>query len=57
VYALPESSLRAMVPQQDGEPTLSLPCREVFARGGRRVDVAGPAFEAEAAAVHDGFWG
>jgi tRNA(Arg) A34 adenosine deaminase TadA len=57
VYALPESSLRAMVPQQDGEPTLSLPCREVFARGGRRVDVAGPALEAEAAAVHDGFWG
>lgn len=56
VYALPESSLRAMVPAQEGEPTIDLPCREVFARGGRPVDVAGPALEVEAAAVHDGFW-
>lgn len=57
VYALPESALRAMVPEQDGEPTMDLPCREVFARGGRRVDVVGPALEDEAAAVHEGFWG
>lgn len=56
VYALPESALRAMVPAQDGEPTMDLPCREVFARGGRPVAVAGPALESEAAAVHDGFW-
>jgi tRNA(Arg) A34 adenosine deaminase TadA len=57
VYALPEGELRAMVPAQDGEPTMDLPCRRVFAAGGRTVDVAGPALEAEAAAVHDGFWG
>jgi tRNA(Arg) A34 adenosine deaminase TadA len=57
VYALSEAGLRAMVPEQGGEPTMDLPCREVFARGGRAVDVAGPALEAEAAAVHDGFWG
>ena len=56
VYALGEDALRAMVPAQDGEPTMDLPCREVFARGGRRVDVAGPALVEEAAAVHDGFW-
>ena len=48
--------LRAMVPAQEGEPTMDLPCREVFARGGRPVEVAGPALETEAAAVHDGFW-
>jgi tRNA(Arg) A34 adenosine deaminase TadA len=57
VYALPEHALRAMVPAQDGEPTMDLPCRDVFARGGRTVDVAGPALLDEAAAVHAGFWG
>ncbi|WP_395640666.1 nucleoside deaminase [Pseudolysinimonas sp.] len=56
VYALGEDALRDMVPAQDGEPTLALPCREVFAAGGRPVDVAGPALVDEAAAVHDGFW-
>ncbi|SFR79411.1 tRNA(Arg) A34 adenosine deaminase TadA [Agromyces sp. CF514] len=57
VYALPEQELAAMVPSQDGEPTMDLPCREVFARGGRAVHVAGPALIAEAADVHRGFWG
>lgn len=56
VYALSEDALRALVPAQDGEPTLALPCRRVFAAGGRRVEVAGPALVAEATAVHDGFW-
>jgi tRNA(Arg) A34 adenosine deaminase TadA len=56
VYALGEDDLRAMVPAQGGEPTLALPSRQVFAAGGGRVDVAGPALDDEAAAVHDGFW-
>ena len=56
VYALPEQSLAALVPAQDGEPTMDLPCRDVFAAGGRTVYVAGPALEDEAAHVHDGFW-
>jgi tRNA(Arg) A34 adenosine deaminase TadA len=56
VYALPEAALREMVPAQDGEPTMDMPCRQVFAAGGRPVAVAGPALEAEAAAVHTGFW-
>jgi len=56
VYALPEDGLRALVPTQGREPTMNLPCRRVFAAGGRTVDVAGPALETEAAAVHDGFW-
>ena len=56
VYALPEQLLGQMVPEQGGEPTMDLPCREVFARGGNTVIVAGPALVAEAADVHAGFW-
>ncbi|GLI27792.1 tRNA-specific adenosine deaminase [Agromyces rhizosphaerae] len=57
VYALSERALREIVVAQEGVPTLALPCREVFARGGRPVEVAGPAGLPEAAAVHEGFWG
>ncbi len=56
VYALSEHGLAAIVAEQEGVPTMHLPCREVFARGGRPVAVAGPADLAEATAVHDGFW-
>lgn len=56
VYALSESGLADIVAEQEGVPTMSLPCREVFARGGRPVAVAGPADLPEAVAVHDGFW-
>jgi len=37
-------------------PTLDLPCREVFARGQRPIAVLGPLLEEEAAQVHEGFW-
>jgi tRNA(Arg) A34 adenosine deaminase TadA len=37
-------------------PTLALPCREVFACGQRPVVVDGPALEDEARAIHAGFW-
>jgi len=56
VYALSEAGLREIVAAQEGVPTMELPCREVFARGGRPVAVAGPADLPEATAVHDGFW-
>lgn len=56
VYALAEHGLAAIVAEQEGVPTMSLPCREVFARGGRLVAVAGPAELVEATTVHDGFW-
>ncbi|MRX44550.1 nucleoside deaminase [Agromyces kandeliae] len=56
VFALSEAGLRDIVAEQEGVPTLSLPSREVFARGGRPVAVVGPADLPEAAAVHDGFW-
>lgn len=56
VFALSEQGLRDIVAAQEGVPTMELPCREVFARGGRPVAVAGPVDLREAAAVHDGFW-
>lgn len=54
VYALSEERLYAMT--GDSPESLKLPCREVFARGGRSVEVLGPLLEAEAAQVHEGFW-
>ena len=56
VYALREDDLYAIVglaPEQ-----LRLPCREVFARSGRPVQVDGPetVLDAEARAVHADFW-
>ena len=35
-------------------PTLDLPCRNVFAAGQRPVEVIGPLLEDEAAAIHFG---
>ena len=56
VYALSEQALARYTGPHDENPTLDLPCREVFARGQRRVIVAGPAIEDEAGRVHEGFW-
>jgi tRNA(Arg) A34 adenosine deaminase TadA len=56
VYALSEAGLYEIVgPLTEN---LLLPCREVFARSARQVEVLGPAIEldAEARAVHAGFW-
>ena len=33
-----------------------IPCREVFSRGDRKIEVVGPALEEEAKKVHEGFW-
>jgi tRNA(Arg) A34 adenosine deaminase TadA len=56
VYALSEEHLLGLTGQHPENPTFSLPCREIFARGQRRIDVIGPALKDEAARVHDGFW-
>jgi len=56
VYGLPETDLLAMTGTHPENPTLALPCREVFAAGSRDVEVTGPMLEEQAAAVHDGFW-
>jgi len=36
--------------------SLVIPCRDVFVRGIRPVEVSGPILEEEAAAVHARFW-
>ena len=56
VYALSEHALLGLTGDHPENPTFSLPCREVFARGQRRVEVVGPLLEQEAAAPHVDFW-
>ncbi|MDD2049413.1 Guanine deaminase [compost metagenome] len=56
VYALSEHALLGLTGDHPENPTFSLPCREVFARGQRQVSVLGPMLEAEAAEPHKGFW-
>ena len=55
-YALSEYKLLGLTGDHPENPTFSLPCREVFARGQRRIEVIGPAMEDEAAQPHVGFW-
>ena len=57
VYALAEVDLLAMTGSgHPDNPTLALPCRQVFACGSHPVTVDGPALEDEARVVHEGFW-
>lgn len=56
VYALSEERLLSLTGSHPENPTLALPCREMFARGQRTVQVIGPALEDEAARAHAGFW-
>jgi tRNA(Arg) A34 adenosine deaminase TadA len=56
VYGLTERGLLELTGSHAENPTLDLPCREVFARGHRRIVVVGPLLEDEAAKVHEGFW-
>lgn len=56
VYALSEHALLSLTGDHPENPTFSLPCREVFVRGQRRIEVIGPLLEDEAAAPHHGFW-
>src|SRR5690349_18456446 len=56
VYGLSEHRLRALTGNHPENPTLDLPCREVFSRGQRPTAVIGPLLEEEAASVHDGVW-
>ena len=58
VYGLSEHSLLAMTGNHAENPTLDLPCREVFRRGQKRVQVSGPMpeVEEEITALHRWFW-
>ena len=56
VFALAETGLLRYTVSNDENPTLDLPCREVFARGQKKIVVDGPLLEDEAGQVHEGFW-
>jgi tRNA(Arg) A34 adenosine deaminase TadA len=56
VFALAETGLLKYTGNDRENPTLDLPCREVFARGQRQIVVVGPLLEEEAGKVHEGFW-
>jgi tRNA(Arg) A34 adenosine deaminase TadA len=56
VYGLSEHRLRGVTGNHPENPTLDLPCREVFAGGQRSTEVVGPLLEDEAEALHAGVW-
>jgi tRNA(Arg) A34 adenosine deaminase TadA len=57
VYGQSEAGLKQLTGAHPENPTLSLPCRAVFAAGQRQVDVVGPLLEDEASALQADFWG
>ncbi len=56
VYGLSEHRLRAITGNHPENPTLDLPCREVFGSGQRSTEIVGPLLEDEAEALHEGVW-
>jgi tRNA(Arg) A34 adenosine deaminase TadA len=58
VYGMTEARLLELTGNHAENPTLDLPCREVFSRGQKPVQVTGPvaAAEDEIAALHRRFW-
>jgi tRNA(Arg) A34 adenosine deaminase TadA len=56
VFALSEQGLRGIAGHNPKNATLAIPCREIFARGDKEVEVSGPHLEEQARAVHEGFW-
>ena len=58
VYGASEEALLALTGHHPENPTLALPCREVFARGQKAIEVIGPVAElqAELLAPHRNFW-
>ena len=58
VYGMSESRLLALTGNHAENPTLDLPCREVYARGQKAIEVWGPVpeVEDEIAALHRDFW-
>lgn len=59
VYGVSERQLLALTGDHAENPTMDLPCREVFARGQKAVRVWGPVVEVEEEilALHRSFWG
>lgn len=58
VYGINEARLLQLTGSNDQNPTFNLPCREVFAKGQKRIVVCGPfvEIEREVVAAHAGYW-
>jgi tRNA(Arg) A34 adenosine deaminase TadA len=56
VYGLSERRLKAMTGDHPDNPTMDLPCRDVFSAGQKSIEVIGPLLETEAEAVHLDAW-
>ncbi len=58
VFGMTEQQLLSITGNHANNPTLDLPCREIFARGQKAIEVIGPVpeVEKEIAALHRGFW-
>lgn len=58
VFGLTERQLLSFTGNHAENPTMDLPCREVFARGQKAIEVIGPveAVADEIAALHRDFW-
>ena len=56
VFGLAERDLKVLTGNHPDNPTMDLPCREVFVSGQRSVEVLGPELADEALRVFDGYW-
>lgn len=58
VYGMTERRLLELTGSHEQNPTFDLPCRDVFSKGQKDIEVIGPIeeVEKEAAKVHEGFW-
>lgn len=58
VYGMSEERLLALTGNHPANPTLNLPCRQVFGAGQKAIEVIGPVAEVEEeiAALHRDFW-
>lgn len=58
VFGMDETRLAELTAGDDENTTLALPCRTVFAAGGRPIEVRGPypELESEIAPQHEAYW-
>jgi tRNA(Arg) A34 adenosine deaminase TadA len=58
VYGMTEARLLQLTGNHSANPTLNLPCRDLFASGQKTIQVTGPvaSMEEEIAQLHRGFW-
>lgn len=58
VYGVSETDLLSLTGDHEDNPTMSLPCRDVFAKGQKAIEVVGPVTEVAEAIIdlHRNYW-